>query len=98
MTARWTQEQAIAYECARELIGHVIAIYSANIDEALGRPTPDMALVNTLRKDRADCARERDALRVTDDVGVANVRDLYGAMIRGYHSTQQARLPASLAA
>lgn len=27
----WTQEQSINFECAREAINHVIAIYSAEI-------------------------------------------------------------------
>lgn len=82
--SRWTQEQAIAYECARELIGHMVAIKSEQIEREQCRETPDKERIKALRLERRALHQERDALHVADDVQVARIRDDYGAVIRAY--------------
>jgi hypothetical protein len=83
---RWTQDQAIAYECARELIGHLMAIKSEQIEQGLGKVTPDQERIEALRLERSVLHQERNALHVTDDAQVERARREYGAAIRTYES------------
>jgi hypothetical protein len=83
-SSRWTQDQAIAYESARELIGHMMAIKSEQIEQEQGKKTPDKERIEALRLERLALHQERSALHVTDDAQVARIRDDYGAVIRAY--------------
>lgn len=80
--AKWTQEQAIAYECARELIGHLIAIKSKQIEHERSKPTLDQERIEALRQERTMLDRERHDLRVTDDTAVTRIRNDYGTIVR----------------
>jgi len=87
-TEKWTQEQGIAYECACELIGHLVAIKSEQIEQELGKVTPDQERIEALRLERSTLHQERTALNVTDDAEVARIRADYGAAIRAYESAK----------
>ena len=91
-TPKWTQNQAIAYESACELIGHLMAIKSEQIEQIeqeLGKVTPDQERIEALRLARSALHQERTALNVTDDAEVARIRADYGATIRAYESNLQ---------
>lgn len=78
----WTQDQAIAYEVARELVGDVIALCTAQLAAERERPSPDAALIGRLEQELAALLAERDALRVLDDEAVARARAVHGARLR----------------
>lgn len=71
---RWTQEESVAFESARECITHLMAICSARI--ASGRLTA--AQVEDARRRRSSLAAERASLRVTDHGEVRRIRNEYG--------------------
>lgn len=71
---RWTQEESVAFESARECITHLMAICSAQI--ASGRLTA--AQVDQARGRRSSLAAERAALRVTDHDEIRRIRAEYG--------------------
>lgn len=80
----WTQEEAIAFECARECIGHMMAIYTGQIAEEEAKPQPDRQRIEVMRAERSRLASERRELHVNDHAQVARVRAEYGATIRAW--------------
>jgi len=71
---RWTQEESVAFESARECISHLMAICSAQI--ASGGLTA--AQVEHVRARRTSPAAERAALRVIDHDEIRRIRAEYG--------------------
>lgn len=86
-TPKWTQDQSIAYECACELIGHMMAIKSEQIERELVAATPNQDRIEALRLARSALHQEREALFVTDDVAVSRIRAEYGLEVRAYEAT-----------
>lgn len=78
----WTQDEAIAFECAREVITDMMAIQTAQIVEEGSKATPDADRLASLRAERSRLAQERAALHVDDLAAVARIRTEYGAIIR----------------
>lgn len=79
---RWSQDQAIAYEAACEAVNDVIAGYSADIAAEQAKPAPDRNRIAYLEMRTDQCCAVLDALHVTDDVTIAQVRSEYGAIVR----------------
>lgn len=79
---RWTQEQAIAFECARECLNGLGAIYTGLIEEERQRKEPDQEKIHALREKRSMLVQERDRLRLHDEKRIAWVRHIYGAECR----------------
>ena len=77
---KWTQDQAIAFECAREILTHVIGIYTAEITEATKKALSPSAIERLEVKLEA-VIQERNNLRVTDDVTIERVCRDYGEEI-----------------
>lgn len=92
-TAQWTQEEAIAFEAARECITDLMAIRTGQIEEEAQRPTPDPAHIEALRADRVRLHHERASLGVTDHAAVARVRSEYGAFVRVWRAGCSATAP-----
>jgi hypothetical protein len=86
---RWTQAQAVAFEAARECIGEVMAICSAELYREEAQPAPNAERLKLLRAELVSLGAERAALRVDDADRVATVRAVYGARVRDYRSQQQ---------
>lgn len=83
---QWTQDEAIAYESARECIVHMMAIYTDALHHA--NPAPEDCAA--WRAERARLAGELRELRLTDHAAVARVQDEYGARIkRGWQPITQ---------
>lgn len=76
--ARWTQEDAIAFESARECITHLMAICSADMTDS----RISCEELEGLRLRRSKLAAERAELRVSDTGAVARVRNVYGLECR----------------
>jgi hypothetical protein len=88
----WTHAEAIAFEAARECIGEVMAICSAELHREEGRPAPNAERVRSLRAELASLGAERASLRVHDADQVATVRAVYGARVRDHRSQQQSQV------
>ena len=87
---QWTQEEAVAFECAREVITDLMAIHTGQIAEESGKLAPDAARLAVLRAERSRLAQERAGLHVGDHSDVARVRAEYGAMVRAWRAGHQA--------
>lgn len=85
---KWTQDQAVAFECARECITDMMGICSAKISDEEGRAAPDSVRLALLEQELSELAQERAALTIHDDDRVAKIRSEYGSKIRQYRSQQ----------
>lgn len=84
---KWTQTEAIAFECAREVITDLRAILTGQIADESNKEHPDTERVATLRAERSRLFRERAGLHVKDHAAVARVRAEYGARVRSWRAT-----------
>ena len=80
----WTQDEAIAYECACEAITHLMAIKTRLIHEEEQKENPDVDLITGLRMERYGLHVEREGLQLKDHDGIARIRSEYGAIIRAF--------------
>lgn len=78
----WTQDQAIAFEAAREAVVDVIAGYSAEIDAEQAKGRGDGERLAFLEMQTRHCFDVLKSLRVTDDATVAQVLREYSAIVR----------------
>jgi hypothetical protein len=80
----WTQDEAIAFECAKEAITDMMAICSSKIDKETRKPHPDQQCLSELKEMLFNLGREQIMLRGDDQVHIAEIRKKYGAEIRAY--------------
>jgi len=80
----WTQEEAIAFESARETLGHMIAICSTLIDEEEALPIPDLQRIAELEKKQDQFLQERLALHVDSKAEIIRIRLEYASKIKRY--------------
>lgn len=85
------QEEAVAFECARECISDMMAIYTGRIAEEEAKPQPDRQHIEVMRTERSRLSRERAELRLHDRAHVARVMDEYGAAVRDWRAEHQTR-------
>lgn len=81
---KWTQDQAVAFECAREVITDMMAIQTGLIAFESDKVNPDLAYVEALRTKRSKLAMERSDLHVNDDAEIIRIRAEYGAIVRAW--------------
>jgi len=86
---QWTQDEAIAYECACEAITHLRAILTGEIAKESRKPCPDEQKLNDLHAERSRLFRERAGLHVADQAKISRVRAEYGARIRSWIAEHQ---------
>ena len=86
---KWTQDEAVAFECARECITDMMGICSTAIADEENQPVPDAIRLAVLEKNLADLARERAALTVADQDKIATIRREYGAQVRAHRTQRQ---------
>lgn len=79
---KWTQDKAIAFECAREIITDMMAFQTGQIAEETHKSIPNADSLTSLRLERSRLSQERAALHVDDLTEVARIRTEYGAVIR----------------
>lgn len=83
---RWTQDQAIAFECARECITDLMGICSTAIADEEAMPARNSGRIQELEKELARLAAERSALTITDQQKIELIRREYGAQVRAYRA------------
>ena len=86
MKSKWTQDEAIAFECARECINDMIGICSSEIADEEEQAHPDQAKIAELEARSFALAMERSNLTLKDKKQIAKVRTEYGAWIRNYRN------------
>jgi hypothetical protein len=92
---KWTQAEAVAFECAREVITDLRAILTGQIADESSKEHPDAERVDTLRAERSRLFRERAGLHVKDHAEIARIRRDYGRRIR-YHRMDETQARAHL--
>jgi len=85
----WNQEQAVAFECAREVITEMMGILTFQINEYSKQAEPNPAHLKLLRADRSRLAAERASLHVGQDEKIAQVREKYGSFIRQFRGDKR---------
>ncbi len=83
---KWTQDEAIAFECAREVISDMISIQTGKIANEAEKAQPDAVRIDRLRAERVRLFYERTELRLLDHVRIAQVRAEYGAKVRAWRA------------
>ena len=81
---QWTQDEAIAYECACETITNLMAIKSGQIYREEKKENPDGKLIAKLEEESSRLHRERVELQLKDHVNVERICVEYGAIIRAH--------------
>lgn len=81
----WTQDEAIAFESARETIGHMIAICSSLMGKEESKPNPDREKIKLLREKQFSLAMERRELRLKDHKNIDRIEQEYGLKIRAFN-------------
>ena len=84
---RWTQEEAIAFEVAKECIGHWLTVYSGEIADEEKKPAPSAERLDRLEAEVSRLSRERASFHVQDHVEVERVTAHYGALVRAYNDS-----------
>lgn len=85
----WSQDQAVALECAHEVISDLIAIRMQEIYAEEAKISPNARQLAALRAQVAALWDERAELKVTDDAAVAAVRANYGQQVRAHRASAQ---------
>lgn len=80
----WTQEEAIAFECAGECITDLIGIYSSAIANEEEGANPDPNKLAELESVIGQLAAERAQLYLSDHIRIAAIRKDFGARIRAH--------------
>lgn len=79
---KWSQEDSVNFESARELIVLLMAYRSEWIAAERGKAQPDLELVARWIAERSAYAAELRGLDVTDRDNIARIRRDYGAEAR----------------
>jgi len=96
MDDEWTQEEAVAYDCACAAIGSVISILSWEIHQEKSKPQPDAKRLESLLAEQLRLHLEREDLHVGEHEKIAQVRKKYGEFVRNWDAENHARLLGSL--
>lgn len=83
----WSQDQAIAFECARECIVDLMGICSAALTDLEQRAVQNAGAIEVAEQRLADLAGELQCLHVNDTKHVERIRAEYGGMVRQFRAT-----------
>jgi len=72
-TNRLPQDDAVAYEVAREALGQLVGYAASRIDQEAAKPTPDEVVLATWRQRRDEWSATRAALDPYDTATVRTV-------------------------
>jgi hypothetical protein len=81
----WTHDEAIAFESARDTIGHMIAICSSLMGKEESKPNPDREKIKLLREKQSSLAAERRDLCLKDHANIARIEQEYGLEIKAFN-------------
>lgn len=80
----WTQDEAIAFECAKEVIGDLMGICSGKIAEEKAKPHPDIKKIKKLEAERSALFDERAHLYLKDNFAIERLNIEYGKKVRAH--------------
>jgi len=86
---KWTDDEAVNYECAREAITHMRAILTEEIEKESQKSNPDEERLENLYAESSRMFQERAGLQVKDHANIARVRAEYGARVRAWLSAHE---------
>lgn len=86
----WTQDETIAFECAREAITEMMAIQTGQLAKEAAKAAPEADRLASIRAERSRLAGQRTALHVDDLADIARIRTEYGAFIRAWREEHRA--------
>jgi len=86
---RWTQDEALAFEAAREAVTNLRAILTSEIADEEAKSRPDGARLSGLRDEQQRLFQERARLRLHDHSEVARIRTEYGTRIRAWRDQRK---------
>ncbi|QGZ52536.1 hypothetical protein GPZ77_33265 [Streptomyces sp. QHH-9511] len=78
----WSNEETAAYEAAIEAVNGAVGAYTARIAAERAKPAPDQDAIDAAVAARRQLAREREALRATDQEQIAAARRRYAEIAR----------------
>ncbi len=82
----WTQDEAIAFECAREAITDLMAIYTRRIADEAESATPNANLMAEWEAAIDRLADERTGLHGDQHAEIARIRSEYGQLVRAWRA------------
>ncbi len=88
ISASWTAEQGVAFECAREYIAELIAIQSKLLARERAKSAPDADTIHRLQQEQARLSEERSTLKVQNSIAIDRIREEYGARLKAWHQQQ----------
>jgi hypothetical protein len=80
----WTQQESIDFECAKETVGHMIAICSSLIADEKQKKVPNFQRITELENKRSLFTKERRELRLKNSKEVERINRDYGTKIKTY--------------
>ena len=80
----WTQEESIAYECARETMNDMVAICSSLVAQEKKKADPDLQRIASLYGERLTFLKERDSINLHDQATIQKIFNNYGSKIKDY--------------
>lgn len=86
--SHWTQNEAIAFECAREAITDIIAIRTDQITQEAGKNQPDIVLLAKLRSKRSLLVQKRMVLHIEQQDKISRIRKRYGSVVSKLHAVR----------
>lgn len=86
---KYTQDEAIEFECAREAITDLISIYNGQIYEESSKTKPDDELLSKLRLYRYRLVLERSTFHVKDHEIITQINVEYGAQIKAWREERR---------
>jgi len=87
---QWTQDEAIAYECACEAITHLQAILTSEMHDESKKLELNAQHIKALDSESVQLFRERAKLSVKDHAQISRIRQEYGARIRAWNDAHRA--------
>jgi len=85
----WTQDEAIAFECAQEVLTDLSAICTTRIYDEQLKATPDFGLIDALQRKQTMLRHQRDNLTVFNQEEIAKIRRECGAEVRAWRAQPQ---------
>ena len=77
----WTQDEAIAFACARDYLAELQAVYATALDELTSQLNADVNRVSWLRDELVLLQQQRRDLTVRDQAAVAEIRAAFKARL-----------------
>jgi hypothetical protein len=85
----WTQDESVAFECARETITDLMSVFSRQINELQDAASTDKKTLSVLTEQLLKLAAERRNLHVSDHGEISRICHEYGSLVRQHRARQR---------